>query len=128
MTNYKRGLRWQAASTIVAAILVIGTFAVSGGRGYIIEVDFSEVPEQAIGADFFVDGEAVDTLKMLRGMPINGIRVSEGEHEVVIQSEYCLGRPRIVIPEGTERAVTVSVQVRKRTERERAWCVFELRQ
>lgn len=44
-------------------------------------VDFTYVPE-AIGADVVVDGEPLDTLKMLRRQLINGIRVSNGEHTV----------------------------------------------
>ena len=51
-----RGLRWRAAGTIVALVMVILWYTASTGRGYLLRVDFAFVPE-AIGAEVVVDGE-----------------------------------------------------------------------
>ncbi len=104
--DFMRGLRWRAALTIVGAGFVIATFLASGARGYIIRVDFTYVPD-AIGADVVVDGEPVDTLKILRRQPINGIRVSKGEHILVIRSEDCVGNPLTVTPIRGEKTISV---------------------
>lgn len=70
-----RGLRWRAALTIVSLVMVILWYTATTGRGYLLRVDFSFVPD-AIGAEVVVDGEVVDTLHMLRRQLINGIRAS----------------------------------------------------
>ena len=98
----------------------------SSGRGYIIRVDFTYVPE-AIGADIVIDGEPIDTLKMLRRQPINGIRVSNGEHILVIRSEDCVGRPLTVVPIRRENTVSVFLQLQERTVDNRFVCTFALR-
>ena len=125
MPNYMRGLRWRTASTIVAALLVVTWIIASAGRGYIIRVDFTYVPE-AIGADIVIDGETVDTLKMLRSQPINGIRVTNGEHLLAIQSEDCGGNPLPVVPIRREKTVSVFVSLQERTVDGQFECTFQL--
>ncbi len=124
--DFMRGLRWRAALTIVGAGFVIATFLASGARGYIIRVDFTYVPE-ALGADIVIDGEAVDTLKMLRRQPINGIEVPKGEHVLVIRSERCGGRPLNIVPVNRERTISVFVNLQERTVDDRFVCTFQLR-
>ncbi len=96
------------------------------GRGYIIRVDFTYVPE-AIGADVVIDGEPIDTLKMLRRQLINGIQVSSGEHTLVIRSEHCVGDPLSVAPIRREKTVSVFVNLQERTVDGRFVCTFALR-
>jgi hypothetical protein len=124
--NYIRGLRWRAATTIVGALLVVAWIITTAGRGYIIRIDFTFVPE-AVGADVVIDGETVDTLKMLRRQPINGIRVAKGEHVLVIQSDYCDGSPLTVVPIRREKTISIFVNVQERTVDKRFTCTFELR-
>ena len=126
MANFMRGLRWRAAWTIVATVMVIAWLVTSTGRGYIVRVDFTFVPE-AIGATVVIDGEAVDTLKLLRRQLINGIRVSKGEHVVVIRSDDCVGRPLTVVPTSREKTVSVFVQLHEQTVGNRFVCTFALR-
>jgi hypothetical protein len=124
--NYIRGLRWRAATTIVATLLVVAWIITSAGRGYIIRVDFTFVPE-AIGADVVIDGETIDTLKLLRRQPINGIRVAKGEHVLAIQSEYCGGSPLAIVPIRREKTISVFVNVQERTVDKKFTCTFELK-
>ncbi len=127
MADYMRGLRWRAALTIVASVSVIAWFVASTGRGYIIRIDFSYVPE-AIGADIVIDDEPSDTLKVLRRQLINGIRVSNGEHILTIRSEQCVGLPLTVAPIGRQKIVSVFLQLQERTVDGRFVCTFSLRQ
>jgi hypothetical protein len=126
MADYMRGLRWRSAYTITAALLVIAWIVATSGRGYIIRVDFTYVPE-AIGADVVVDGEPVDTLKILRRQPINGIRVSKGEHNLVIRSEDCVGNPLTVTPIRGEKTISVFLQLQEHTVDNRFVCTYALR-
>ena len=106
--------------------MVILWYTASTVRGYLLRVDFAVVPE-AIGAEVVVDGEVVDTLHMLRRQLINGIRVSKGEHVVVIRSEDCVGRPLTVVPGPREKTVSVFVHISERTVENRFVCTFFLR-
>jgi hypothetical protein len=73
-----RGLRWRAASVILALALLIMWYGAFSGRGYVVRIDFTFALPDAIGAEVLLDGEVVDTLQMLRRQPINGIRVEKG--------------------------------------------------
>ena len=121
-----RGLRWRTAWMIVGLAMVILWYSASTVRGYLLRVDFGFVLE-AIGAEVVVDGEVVDTLHMLRGQLINGIRVSNGEHVVVIRSEDCVGRPLTVVPRPREKTVSVFVYISELTVENRFVCTFFLR-
>ncbi len=126
MANFMRGLRWRAAWTILALAMVIIWYTASTVRGYLLRVDFAFVPE-AIGAEVVVDGEVVDTLHMLRRQLINGIRVSKGEHVVVIRSEDCVGRPLTVVPGPREKTVFLFLHISEQTVENRFVCTFFLR-
>ena len=106
--------------------MVVLWYTASSGRGYVLRVDFTFLPE-AIGAEVVVDGEVVDTLKILRRQLINGIRVSNGEHVVVIRSEDCGGRPLTVVPGPREKAVSVFVHLNEQTVENRFVCRFAMR-
>ena len=121
-----RGLRWRAALTIVSLAMVTLWYTASTGRGYLLRVDFTFVPE-AIGAEVVVDGEVVDTLHMLRRQLINGIRVAKGEHLVVIRSENCVGRPLTVVPGQLEKTVSLFLHISEQTVENRFVCTFSLR-
>ena len=121
-----RGLRWRAAWMTIALILVILWYNAASGRGYVLRVDFTFVPE-AIGAEVVIDGEVVDTLHMLRRQPINGIRVSTGEHVLLIRSDDCGGNPLTVVPGPRERSVSVFLHLDERTVDNRFVCTFALR-
>ena len=126
MANLMRGLRWRAAWMTLGLAMVILWYTASSGRGYMLRVDFTFVPE-AIGAGVVVDGEVVDTLKMLRRRLVNGIRVSNGEHVVVIRSEDCGGRPLTVVPGPREKTVSVFVHLNEQTVDNRFVCTFAMR-
>ncbi len=126
MANFMRGLRWRAAWMTLGLAMVILWYTASSGRGYLLRVDFAFVPE-AIGAAVVVDSEVVDTLKILRRQLINGIRVSNGEHVVVIRSEDCGGRPLTVVPGQWQKTVSVFVHLREQTVERRFVCTYTLR-
>ena len=125
--DFIRGLRWRAALTIVAALLVIGTLWASSGSGYLLRVDFTYAIPEAFGADVIVDGVTLDTLKMLRRQPVNGIRVPNGEHVLVIESEQCIGIPLTITPVRREKTISVFVNLQERTVDGRFRCMFQLR-
>jgi hypothetical protein len=106
--------------------MVILWYNATTGRGYLLRVDFTFVPD-AIGAEVVIDGEVVDTLHMLRRQLINGIRVPNGEHVVLIQSESCLGRPLTVVPGSREKTVSLFVHSTRQTVENQYRCVFFLR-
>jgi hypothetical protein len=91
-----RGLRWRAASMILAAALVLMWIFASGGADRIIQIDYSWTGDQIEGAQVMIDGEVVGTLELLHGKPVNGFRVEKGEHVVSVRSEDCAGRPERV--------------------------------
>ena len=126
MADFMRGLRWRAAWMVVGVALAFLWYGVITGRGYVMRIDFTFALE-AIGAEVVIDGEVVDTLAMLRRQPINGIRVSKGEHTVVIRSEACGGRPIDVVPGRHEKTVSLFVNLSEGTVDDRFVCTFAMR-
>lgn len=127
MAHFMRGLRWRAAWTILALALVIMWYGAVSGRGYVVRIDFAFAMPDAIGAEVVIDGEVVDTLEMLRRQPINGIRVSKGEHVVELRSEDCGGRPLNVIPGKGVKSLSVFVHLMEQTVDKQFVCTLALR-
>lgn len=127
MADFIRGLRWRTAWMVLAFALVLLWYNAFTGRGYIVRIDFTFVLTDAIGAEVVIDGEVVDTLAMLRRQPINGIRVSNGDHTVVIQSEDCDGLPFDVKPVRHESTVSLFVYLSEGTVDGRRRCTFNMR-
>ena len=127
MADFIRGLRWRAAWMVLSLALILLWYGAFTGRGYIVRIDFTFVVTEAIDAEVVIDGVVVDTLAMLRRQPINGIRVSKGDHTVVLRTEYCDGRPFDVMPERYEKTVSLFVHLNEGTVDGRFVCTLWMR-
>lgn len=91
MAHAERLFRWRAAWLVAgAAVVVLWRVASGGPGGHVIQIEFGMVPELE-GARVVIDGEVAGSLQKRGARTLNGFRVGEGEHTILVGLEGCPG-------------------------------------
>jgi hypothetical protein len=126
MPGAMRGLRWRLAFAVVGLALVGMWWMASGGPSHILQIDHSWAGGMLIGAEVVLDGEVIGTLERRSGQMVTGFRVERGEHEVLVRSEQCEGRPESFVADLSHRRVVFMAEVQEGFSGSRFRCLIAL--
>jgi hypothetical protein len=87
--DHRRALAWRLASIGALGLLVILWRSCLGGPEYVVQVRFDMDPEFLAGAEVVIDGMMAGYLERRGPNAVNGFKVREGEHTLVIRKAGC---------------------------------------
>ena len=87
--DFLRGPRWYASLAVAGAVLFALWMVLTGGPGYVIQIDYQWTSDLVVGADVLIDGEVVGTLEPVGNRPVIGFPVEAGPHTVDLVTPNC---------------------------------------